>query len=415
MNTTQYIARVAGVAREASAALRIAPTAVKNRALVAAARLLGERRDAIREANAADYAAAGKAGLSEALLDRLLLSEERIDAMIAGVDEIAALQDPVGECMAVRRPAGFVLQKVRVPIGVVAIIYESRPNVTVDAGCLCIKSGNACVLRGGKEALASGLAIAGALQDGLEEAGLPRGGVQYVERTDREGVTALAQASGLVDLIVPRGGEALIRRVVEDATVPVIKHYTGNCHLYVDEHADLDMACRVVHNSKLQRLGVCNTLESLLIHSGVAAELLPKIAARLEGVELRGDETTRRLVPDALVATEEDYGAEYLDRILSVKVVDSLEEATVHIDRYGSHHTDGIISGDVRAVEAFVEAVDSAVVTVNASTRLSDGGVFGLGAEIGISTDKLHARGPMGVAELTTYKWVVRGDGTLRS
>ncbi len=409
-----YIRGVALAAREASRRLRIASTASRDQALAGVARLLDERRGAIKRANAVDYAASERGGLAKAMLDRLLLTDARIDDMIRAVKEIAAQEDPVGEVEGVRRPGGFLLEKVRVPIGVVAIIYESRPNVTVDAACLCIKSGNACILRSGKEAMESGTAITAAIVEALRAAGLPETAVQYVERTEHEGVTHLVRQSGIVDLVVPRGGEALIRRVVQDATVPVIKHYKGTCHLYVDRAADLVMALDVVENSKLQRVGVCNTLESLLVHADVASGFLPRLAARLAKVELRGCERTRALVPRAVAATEEDYAREYLDYILSVKVVDSLEEAVSRIERYGSQHTDGIITGDLRAAEAFVAAVDSAVVTVNASTRLSDGGVFGLGAEIGISTDKLHSRGPMGVRDLTTHKWVVRGDGALR-
>jgi len=409
-----YVRRVALASREASRGLRAASGAQRNRALVEAARLLHERRAAIKAANAVDYGAAERGGLAAAMLDRLLLTDARIDDMVRGVREISAMEDPVGAVEGVRRPDGFLLEKVRVPIGVVAIIYESRPNVTADAACLCLKSGNACILRSGKEAMESGKAITAAITEAVALAGLPAASVQYIERTEHQGVTELVRQSGIVDLVVPRGGEALIRRVVEDATVPVIKHFKGVCHLYVDRAADLAMALEVVENSKMQKVGVCNTLESLLVHADVAAGFLPRIASRLERVELRGCERTRRFVPRAKAATEEDYAREYLDYILSVKVVDSLEEAASRIERYGSQHTDGIITQDSRAAEAFVAAVDSAVVTVNASTRLADGGVFGLGAEIGISTDKLHARGPMGVRELTSYKWVVRGDGTLR-
>jgi glutamate-5-semialdehyde dehydrogenase len=424
-----YVRGVALAAREASRAIRVAPTAARNRAIAETARLLAERRDSIKAANARDHAAARLAGLARPMLDRLLLSDARIDEMIRGAREIAAQEDPLGEVIGVRRPGGspgsgltalagdqgFLLEKVRVPIGVVAIIYESRPNVTLDAACLCIKSGNACILRSGKEAMESGRAITSVIAEALGLAGLPGRVVQYVERTEHEGVSWLVRQTGLVDLVVPRGGEALIRRVVADATVPVIKHFKGICHLYVDRAADLAMALELVANSKLQRVEVCNTLESVLVHAEVAAAFLPRMAERLAEVELRGCERTRGLVPRAVAATEEDYGTEYLDKILSVKVVGSLEEAVSRIERYGSQHTDGIVTGDLRAADAFVAAVDSAVVTVNASTRLSDGGVFGLGAEIGISTDKLHARGPMGVRDLTTYKWVVRGDGALRT
>jgi glutamate-5-semialdehyde dehydrogenase len=410
-----YVLSMAQRARAASRALRTASTAVKDRALEQAAARVEEGRARILAANAADVAQARQAGTAASVTDRLELTDRRMDDMVRGIREVAALADPVGEVEGVRRPGGFLLEKMRVPLGVVAVIYESRPNVTADAAALCIKSGNACILRSGKEALRTGTAIAAAISEGLSCAGLPAEAVQYVDRTEHEGVTHLVRQTGLVDLVVPRGGEALIRAVVEQATVPVIKHYRGNCHLYVDRAADLVMALDLVENAKVQRVSVCNTLESLLVHADVAAGFLPRLAARLPNVELRGCERTRRYVERARPATEEDYAAEYLDYILSVRVVDSAQEAVDHIERWGSQHTDGIVTRDLEAAEAFVAAVDSAVVTVNASTRLADGSVFGLGAEIGISTDKLHARGPMGVRELTTTKWVVRGQGALRT
>ena len=410
----QYVTGMARAAKKASASLRTLSAAVKNAALAAMAKAIDERRPAIIEANARDLAKGRKAGLSKPVLDRLALTDARIDALVASLKEIEAFDDPVGELIGVRRPAGFTLEKVRTPIGVIAMIYESRPNVTVDAAALCLKSGNASILRGGSEALESSAALVGAIRAGLAAAGIDGNAVQYVERTDYEAIDLLVSQAGLVDLVIPRGGESLIRRVVEKATVPVIKHYKGVCHLYVDESADLVMAAAVVANAKMQRPATCNALETLLVHEAVAAEFLPMAKAAMPGVELRGDERTRAILPGVKLAAEEDWYAEYLDLILAVKVVAGVAEAAAHIETYGSSHTDGILARDAAAIESFVATVDSACVTVNASTRLADGGVFGLGAEIGISTDKLHARGPMGLRELTTYKWVVRGNGDLR-
>ena len=410
----QYVTGMARAAKKASASLRTLSAAAKNTALAAMAKAIDERRPAIIAANARDLAKGRKAGLSKPVLDRLALTDARIDALVASLKEIEAFDDPVGELIGVRRPAGFTLEKVRTPIGVIAMIYESRPNVTVDAAALCLKSGNASILRGGSEALESSAALVGAIRAGLAAAGIDGNAVQYVERTDYEAIDLLVSQAGLVDLVIPRGGESLIRRVVEKATVPVIKHYKGVCHLYVDESADLVMAAAVVANAKMQRPATCNALETLLVHEAVAAEFLPMAKAAMPGVELRGDERTRAILPSVKPAAEEDWYAEYLDLILAVKVVAGVAEAAAHIETYGSSHTDGILARDAAAIESFVAAVDSACVTVNASTRLADGGVFGLGAEIGISTDKLHARGPMGLRELTTYKWVVRGNGDLR-
>ena len=410
----EYVTGIARAAKKASATLRTLSAEAKNAALASMAAAIDERRAAVIEANARDLEKGRRAGLSKPVLDRLALTDARIDGLVASLSEIAAFEDPVGEVLGVRRPAGFVLEKVRTPIGVVAMIYESRPNVTVDAAALCLKSGNAAILRGGSEAFESSMALVGAIRAGLAAAGIDGDAVQYVERTDYEAIDLLVTQTGLVDLVIPRGGEALIRRVVEKATVPVIKHYKGVCHLYVDESADLAMAAGVVANSKVQRPATCNALETLLVHEAVAAEFLPMAKAAMPTVELRGDEKSRAILPGIAEASEEDWYAEYLDLVLAVKVVADLPEAVAHIERYGSSHTDGIIARDAAAIERFVAAVDSAVVTVNASTRLSDGGIFGLGAEIGISTDKLHARGPMGLRELTTYKWVVRGNGDLR-
>ncbi len=409
-----YVEGIARAARRASVGLRGLSASAKNAALHSVAALLGKERASITEANARDLEQAKRAGLTGAMLDRLSLTDKRIDDLIRSLGEIAAQEDPVGEISGVRRPQGFVLEKVRTPIGVVAMIYESRPNVTVDAAALCLKAGNAVILRGGSEAMESNRALASLIRRGISAAGIDGEAVQMVERKEYEAIDILVRQAGLVDLVIPRGGEALIRRVVEHASVPVIKHYKGVCHLYVDQTADLDMAVRLAVNSKVQRPATCNALETLLVHEEVAASLLPKIRAAMPQVELRGCPRARAILPGIAEAKEEDWYAEYLDLILSVKVVGSLEEAAAHIDTYGSSHTDGIVSRDRANVERFVGAVDSSVVTVNASTRLNDGGVFGLGAEIGISTDKLHARGPMGLKELTTYKWVIRGEGDIR-
>ena len=369
-------------------------------------------------ANAQDLAAAPGYGLNSAAIDRLRLTPERILAMAKGVREVALLPDPVGEVIrAWTRPNGLKITKLRVPIGVVGIIYESRPNVTADAAVLCLKSGNACILRGGKESLHSNLAIAKALSVGAQNAGLSPDVIQLVPFTDREGVRLLAQMDRYLDVIVPRGGHALIEAVVEHARMPVIKHYHGVCHVFVDRSADLDMAEKIVLNAKCQRPGVCNALETLLVHRDVAEKFLPKVAASLAaaGVELRGDVRTCEVLGNkAKPATEADWSAEYLELILSIRVVDSLEEAVEHIENYGSHHTDSIVTADDSAARKFLAAVDSATVLWNASTRFSDGGEFGFGAEIGISTDKLHARGPMGLEELTTYKYLVEGAGQVR-
>jgi glutamate-5-semialdehyde dehydrogenase len=411
----QYVQDMARAAKRAAATLRTLSAASKNAALAAMARAIDAQRKDIAAANGRDLERGRKAGLSKPVLDRLALTDARINALIASLAEIEAFEDPVGELIGVRRPAGFVLEKVRIPIGVVAMIYESRPNVTVDAAALCLKSGNAAILRGGSEALESSAALVAAIRKGLAAAGIDPAAVQYVERTEYEAIDLLVAQAGLVDLVIPRGGEALIRRVVEKAAVPVIKHYKGVCHLYVDRSADLAMAASVVANAKVQRPATCNALETLLVHEAVAAEFLPMARAAMPGVELRGDERTRAILPGVKAATEEDWSAEYLDLVLAVKVVPGVAEAAAHIEAYGSSHTDGILARDAAAIESFVASVDSSCVTVNASTRLADGGVFGLGAEIGISTDKLHARGPMGLRELTTYKWVVRGNGDLRT
>lgn len=417
-NLAAQIEELGRRARAAARVLALCPRDKKDAALRAMAGALEAAETDLLAANAQDVAAAPGFGLNAAAVDRLRLTPDRIRAMARGVREVAELPDPVGGIIREwTRPNGLVITKIRVPIGVVGIIYESRPNVTADAAVLCLKSGNACILRGGKESLHSNLAIARALSDGAVSAGLPADVIQLVPFTDREGVKLLAQMDRHLDVIVPRGGHALIKAVVEHARMPVIKHYHGVCHVYVDKAADPVMAARIVLNAKCQRPGVCNAMETLLVHRDVAETFLPRVAAELRaaGVELRGDERTREVLgPDTKAATEADWTEEYLDLILSVRVVDSLEEAVDHIEQYGSHHTDTIVTADEEAARRFLAAVDSATVLWNASTRFSDGGEFGFGAEIGISTDKLHARGPMGLEELTTYKYLVRGDGQVR-
>ena len=418
MDAREYVEKIASAARRAAAALALSSGGQREKALLACAALIRRRSGEILAANEKDLARREEFRLSEALVDRLRLTDQRIGAMAEALEQIARQADPVGQTLAAyNRPDGLRIEKRRVPIGVIGIIYESRPNVTADAAGLCLKSANACILRGGKEAMHSNLAVAEALREGLAEARLPAEAVTVVDQPDHAVVTALARAEGLVDLIVPRGGEALIRAVAEAALVPVIKHYAGNCHVYVHAEADLDMAERIVLNAKCQRPGVCNAMETLLADAAVAGEFLPRIARKLREarVELRGCEGSRRIVPDMKAATEDDWRREYLDLILAVRVVANLQEAIDHINTYGSRHTDAIVTRSIAAAEAFVAAVDSASVMVNASTRLSDGGVYGLGAEVGISTDKLHARGPMGAEDLTTYKWIVTGSGHLRT
>ncbi len=405
-------------ARAASRALALCSKDMKNSALMAMADAIEAAEQDIITANAKDLEAAPGYGLNAAAIDRLQLTPDRVRAMANGVRAVAALPDPVGEIIREwTRPNGMTITKIRVPIGVVGIIYESRPNVTADAAVLCVKSGNACILRGGKESIHSNLAIAKALSTGAVNAGLSSDVIQLVPFTDREGVRLLAQMDRYLDVIVPRGGHALIKAVVEHARMPVIKHYHGVCHVFVDKSADLAMAEKIVVNAKCQRPGVCNAMETLLVHRDVATEFLPRVAAALRGlgVELRGDVRTREVLgADIKAATEEDWMTEYLELILSIRVVDSLEEAIDHIETYGSHHTDTIVAADEDAARRFLAAVDSAAVFWNVSTRFSDGGEFGFGAEIGISTDKLHARGPMGLEELTTYKYLARGTGQIR-
>ncbi len=413
----KYCRETAQRAREASAELASLSGGTKIKFLRRAAELLRANHESLAEANAKDIAAAPGYGLTDAAIDRLRLTPKVVESMAVGLEEVAALPEPIGEVIeSTIRPNGLAINKTRVPLGVVFFIYESRPNVTADAAAICVKSGNAVILRGGKEAIHSNLAIVELIAQAADESGLPEHAVQLVSTTDREAVGEFLRMPEYIDLAIPRGGEGLIRRVAEEARMPVIKHFTGNCHVYVDAAADLDIAERVVVNSKCQRLGTCNTAESLLVHRDVAAEFMPRIAKALgaHSIELRCDTRTRSLVPAAKAATEEDWGREYLAPIISIKIVDTLEEAIRHINRYGSKHTDAIITGNLTAARRFTTAVDSSAVMVNASTRFNDGFEFGLGAEIGISTDKFHARGPCGIKELTSYKYVVYGDGQVR-
>ncbi len=385
----------------------------KNTILREMAAAIRQRVPELLAANAKDLEAGREKGLSSAMLDRLMLDEKRIEAMAAGIDQVAKLPDPVGQILdAWERPNGIHIEQIRVPIGTIGIIYESRPNVTADAAVLCFKTGNATILRGGSEALHSNVAIA----DALAQAGAPEHAIQLIPFTDRESVAVLAGMDKWLDLIIPRGGKGLIETVVSLARMPVIKHYDGICHLFADAAADQEMAVALTVNSKTHKCGVCNALETLLVHREIADSFLPKVAAvlRAKNVELRGCDETRKHLADILPATEEDWSTEYLDLILSIKIVGSLEEAVAHINQYGSHHTDVIVTTDHLAAERFMREVDSACVFHNVSTRFADGGEFGFGAEIGISTDKLHARGPMGLRELTSYQYRVRGNGQVK-
>lgn len=408
---------LAGQAKRAARAMAIAGGAAKDAWLERSARALFERRDEILTANASDLAAAPGHGLNAAAIDRLRLDEKRIEEMAHALRDVAALPDPIGETIiASRRPNGLDVRQVRVPLGVIFMIYESRPNVTADAAALCVKSGNAAILRGGKEAIATNRALHRVLADELPGAGLPDHAVQLVPTTDRAAVGELLSLPHFIDLAIPRGGESLIRRVVAEARMPVLKHYHGNCHVYVDADCDIDMAVRIILNAKAQRPGVCNAAETLLVHRSIAPMFLPRAAEALWGarVELRGDAGARSVVPEMIPAEPSDWDTEYLDRILAVGVVESLDAAIEHIAGHGSGHTDAIVTNDLLAARRFVAEVDSAAVMVNASTRFNDGGQLGLGAEIGISTDKFHARGPCGLRELTSTKWIVVGDGHIR-
>ena len=414
-----YMTRLGQAARSASRVLARASTAQKNRALQAAAAALDAGRDELVAANELDLVAARASGLEPAMVDRLALTPAVIDSMVEGLRQVASLPDPIGEIQGMRyMPSGIQVGKMRVPLGVIGIIYESRPNVTIDAASLCLKSGNATILRGGSEAIHSNQAIARCIQLGLAEADLPASAVQVVETTDRAAVGALISMPEFVDVIVPRGGKGLIERISRDAKVPVIKHLDGVCHVYIDIAANLDKAIRVADNAKTQRYSPCNAMETLLVHAAVAAQVLPPLAAiyRDKGVELRGDAATRALLgSDVLEAREDDWFAEYNAPILAIRIVDSLDAAIEHINKYGSQHTDAIITENFSDARRFLTEVDSASVMVNASTRFADGFEYGLGAEIGISTDKLHARGPVGLDGLTSEKYVVFGDGHIRT
>jgi glutamate-5-semialdehyde dehydrogenase len=416
--TREIVVGVCRAAREASARMGRASAPEKNAALAAMARGLRGKTPWLREQNRKDLEEAASRGLSGAMLERLTLSDERIEQMAAGIEEVIALPDPVGEVEKMwRRPNGLWVGRMRIPLGVIGIIYESRPNVTADAAALCVKSGNAVILRGGSEAIFSNTAIARILREAMTLAGLPADAVAVIERTDREAIDWMLQAEEYIDLIIPRGGEGLIRSVAEKSRIPVIKHYKGVCHIYVDEGADVGQAVPICINAKVQRPGVCNAMETLLVHEKVAPEFLPVVSAELRkhGVELRVCPQTLSLVPWAIPAAEKDWGTEFLDLILAVRVVPSMDEAIEHIRRYGSLHTEAILTRNHARAMRFIRDVDSSLVLVNASTRFNDGFQLGLGAEIGISTTKIHAFGPMGLAELTTMKFIAFGDGQVRS
>jgi len=417
MDVESYVSDVVKGARDAAASVARASSAQKDAALLALADGLVAAREQIQAANTKDLEAGRASGLSAAMLDRLELTDARIQAMADGVRKVVTLPDPVGRVLdGCTRPNGLRIDRVRVPLGVICIIYESRPNVTADAAALCLKSGNAVVLRGGKEAVHSNLAIAAEIAAACESAGLDPRVVQVLKTTDRAAVPYLLRSDQYIDVVIPRGGKSLIRTVVETSTIPVIKHYEGVCHVFVDSSADLDMAVAISENAKCQRPGVCNAMETLLVHADVAEAFFAKMypVFQAAGVELRGCARCTTHAPGMVQATLEDWSTEYLDLILSVRVVADVSAAIEHINRFGSGHSDAIVTSDVASAQQFLDEVDSAAVFVNASTRFSDGEQFGLGAEIGISTDKLHARGPMGLEELTTYKWRVRGSGQLR-
>lgn len=413
-----YMAQVGASARQAARAVARADTAARDGALEQIAAALDRRRETLAGANAADLEAGRAAGLDDATLDRLTLTPARIDAMITGLRDVAALADPIGGIDHLApRPSGIRVGRMRVPLGVIGVIYESRPNVTADAAALCLKAGNACILRGGSESWHSNRALGACIAEGLEAAGLPAGAVQVVATTDRAAVGWLLGAEGTVDVIIPRGGRSLTERVARDSRVPVIKHLDGICHVYVDGDADPENARAIAVNAKTHRYGVCNAAETLLVDRACAAERLPAIAAALaeQGVELRGCPESRKLVAGMTEATEADWTSEYLGPVLAVRVIDGLDAAIEHIERYGSHHTDAIVTENWTRAQRFLREVDSASVMVNASTRFADGAEYGLGAEIGISTDKLHARGPVGLEGLTTQKYVVLGEGQVRA
>ena len=417
MDIQSYMVGIGRQARAAAREMARADTDVKNRALMAIAAAIRGGAERLGAANAKDVKSAKARKLDAAAVDRLTLTPKVIETMAAGVEQIALLPDPVGEIGSLSyRPSGIQVGRMRVPLGVIGIIYESRPNVTADAAALCIKSGNAAILRGGSEAVHSNQAIGACVHQGLREAGLPEQAVQVLELTDRAAVGELVSLTEYVDVIVPRGGKSLIERLMRESRIPMIKHLHGVCHVYIDDRADPDKAIRIADNAKTQRYGTCNTLETLLVHRDIAARVLPPLAQIYldKGVDLRGDEAARALVPAMQEATEEDWYAEYLAPILAVRIVDGLDQAMAHIATYGSQHTDAIVTEDIARARRFLREVDSSSVMVNASTRFADGFEYGLGAEIGISTDKLHARGPVGLEGLTSLKFVVLGDGHIR-
>jgi len=417
MSIQETIQNIATQARSAARELLALSPEVKNRVLLNMADELLKHKDSIQQENKKDLAAGEAKGLSSAMLDRLTLSDKVIDSMIVGLKEIAALQDPVGEITEMnKRPNGLMVGRMRIPLGVIGMIYESRPNVTIDSAALCLKAGNAIILRGGSEAIHSNLVLAKIFQDVLTAEGISPYAVQVIPTTDREAVNCMLSLDEQIDLIIPRGGESLIRFVSENSRIPVLKHYKGVCHIFVDESADLEMANTIIFNSKVQRPGVCNSLETVLVHKAVAETYLPIMSKKLQeaGVELRGCVETCSIISGCTPASEEDWYAEYLDLILAVKVVDGLDAAMDHIAQYGSLHTESIITNDYTNAQRFLREVDSSSVMVNASTRFSDGGQYGLGAEIGISTTKLHSYGPMGLKELTTKKFIVYGEGQIR-
>ncbi len=416
MSLHDEIQTIGRQARAAADELRSLSSAVKDKALLTVATRLRESKGKLQEANAKDLEAGREKGLSSAMLDRLELTDKRIEAMAQGLEEVAALADPVGDIVSQTvRPNGIRIAQIRQPLGVIGIIYESRPNVTADAAALCLKSGNATILRGGSEAIHSNLAIADIFVEGVREAGAPQHAVQMITTTDRAAVGEMLQMSAYIDVIVPRGGKALIERIYSESRIPVVAHLDGICHTYVHADANLDMARAICVNAKMQRPGVCNAMETMLVHTTVAPSFLPVVAKELEaaGCELRGCGQTQAII-NCKQATDEDWTTEYLDAILSIKIVDSLEAAIEHVNLYGSHHSDAIVTEGYAAAERFLDAVDSATVYVNASTRFTDGFMFGLGAEIGISTNKLHCRGPMALKELTSLKYVIRGSGQIR-
>ncbi len=417
LNIKEYMAGVGKAARAASRETAKASTGAKNAALLAMAKAIRDSREALLAANAADVTEAKAGGLDAAMLDRLTLTAKGVEAMAQGLEQVAALPDPVGEISDLKfRPSGIQVGKMRVPLGVVGIIYEARPNVTADAAALCLKSGNAAILRGGKEAIRSNQAVAACVRAGLKAAGLPETAVQVIETTDRAAVGQLVAMPQYVDVIVPRGGKGLIERISQEARVPVIKHLDGNCHVYIDDDADPAKALKILENAKTQRLGTCNTTESVVVARRIAAAQLPAIAQMLQarGVEIRGCAETLALVPGVKAATEEDYYTEYLAAIVSVKVVADVDAAIEHINQYSSGHTEAIVTENYTHAMRFLREVDSSSVRVNASTRFADGFEYGLGAEIGISTDKFHARGPVGLEGLTSQKWIVLGNGEVR-